>query len=225
MFNTLMLFSRMGFIWSLLKSRGFSLICKNVRLKSQEEVSETVNPIFFWQSSSLVAAVLAVCVGVKGVVLFKQLGCWQPLWALVVSELSAWISMAASGGGSRPLIRDFSSFFPILNLLFGREFPQPVSFGRWSAPVEQLRHREWKKALTTVCVCLMFRFNSQVLEVRTFLWTLLACCPSSDASLQFSTLSLHFMLFFWQQWNICSFSGLADHSIFLFSPSISIIME
>lgn len=47
MFNTQILLLWMGFIWSLLKSRGFFLICENVRLKSQEEVSEAVNSVFF----------------------------------------------------------------------------------------------------------------------------------------------------------------------------------
>lgn len=46
MFNIQILFSQMGFIWSLLKSRGFCLICKTMRLKSQEEVSKPVNPVF-----------------------------------------------------------------------------------------------------------------------------------------------------------------------------------
>lgn len=48
------------------------LINENVRLKSQEEVSEAVNSVLFWQSSSLVTVALTVCKWGKGVVLSEQ---------------------------------------------------------------------------------------------------------------------------------------------------------
>lgn len=92
MFNTQTLLSWMGFIWSLLKSRGFFLISDNVRLKSQEEVSEAVKSVFFFQQSSFLVTVLDECMGGKGVVLSEK---FRDPDSLCV-WLSTWISMASS---------------------------------------------------------------------------------------------------------------------------------
>lgn len=111
MFNTQILLSWMGFIWSLLKSRGFCLICENVRLKSQEEVSEAVNSVLF--SAELFSGGNCSCCmheGKRGCPVRAVQGSWQPLCLGLALGFPWLLQTRKHAYNQRPQL-DISSFF------------------------------------------------------------------------------------------------------------------
>lgn len=196
MFNTQILLSWMGFIWSLLKPRGFCLICENVRLKSQEEVSVTINSEFF--SVELFSGGSSSCCihgGERGCAVRAARGSWQPL-CLGLAPGFPWLLQTTKHTCNQRLQLDLSSFFLTLNLPFGRGFPQPISFGRWFASVKQLPYCRWTKRLTEKCTYLMFRFSFQALKWVFFYEPCLHVVIRFLASFH---QYLYFILSFWQQ--------------------------